>query len=322
MITPADEEIATEYTNGGTIDAILEKYKISRPRLYRILARYNVKVRTKVRRDTLEEDELEEAIHLYTERKATITGLSSRFNVQWPALARMLEDRGVPIRQGRRGADIRTLELRVCQLYQDGIPTMAICTQFQIRSDRLYRILKRNGIKLRVERYTQEQREKARTMCEAGATYEEIAKTTGIGSSHLTRILHREQVRPETIQKNRDSMFILPGQLKVRSKKECAREYYLLSTYGMSARQYDSIFKAQGGRCALCGNPEEELTDSGRVRNLSIDHNHQTGAFRSLLCQRCNHGLGHFRDDIALLEKAITYLKSFQSDYPRTSPVS
>ena len=43
---------------------------------------------------------------------------------------------------------------------------------------------------------------------------------------------------------------------------------------------------------------------------LAIDHCHSTGKIRGLLCDRCNHGLGHFKDDINLLIKAIEYLNT------------
>lgn len=72
--------------------------------------------------------------------------------------------------------------------------------------------------------------------------------------------------------------------------------------YGITAEQYDWLFKRQGGRCAVCRNKP-------RSQRLAVDHDHQTGAVRGLLCKRCNHDLlGGGHDDPALLWRAIGYL--------------
>lgn len=60
---------------------------------------------------------------------------------------------------------------------------------------------------------------------------------------------------------------------------------------------------AQGGKCAICGNPPPE------GKKLNIDHNHYTMVVRELLCGTCNTGLGMFKDSFELLEKAAVYLK-------------
>ena len=60
----------------------------------------------------------------------------------------------------------------------------------------------------------------------------------------------------------------------------------------------------QVGRCAIC---EEELDKD--TKHVHVDHCHETNIVRGLLCAHCNKGLGFFRDNIEVLEKAITYLK-------------
>lgn len=72
---------------------------------------------------------------------------------------------------------------------------------------------------------------------------------------------------------------------------------------GMTHERYDEMFKAQDGRCAICG----KTSRPGRKR-LGVDHDHSTGTVRALLCFNCNHALGKFDDDPALVEKARQYL--------------
>ena len=72
---------------------------------------------------------------------------------------------------------------------------------------------------------------------------------------------------------------------------------------GLSLEEYETMYEAQGGRCAICNTHEDELD-----RVLSIDHCHDTLKVRGLLCDRCNHGLGHFRDNPEYLRAAIEYL--------------
>jgi Recombination endonuclease VII len=66
---------------------------------------------------------------------------------------------------------------------------------------------------------------------------------------------------------------------------------------------YAEYSEKQQGLCAICRQPE----DNGK--RMSIDHCHVNGNFRGLLCWRCNVGLGHFRDNPALLQNAISYLQ-------------
>lgn len=77
-----------------------------------------------------------------------------------------------------------------------------------------------------------------------------------------------------------------------------------LYRYGVTAEQYAEAFERQGGCCAICGVHEDDLK-----KQLCIDHDHKTGAFRGLLCDPCNNGIGRFADDTDRLEAAVRYLK-------------
>lgn len=73
----------------------------------------------------------------------------------------------------------------------------------------------------------------------------------------------------------------------------------------MSLEEYKAKVVAQGGVCAICFG----VNISG-IR-LSVDHNHETGVIRGLLCDNCNRGLGHMQDSIDILMSAVAYLKEY-----------
>lgn len=78
-----------------------------------------------------------------------------------------------------------------------------------------------------------------------------------------------------------------------------------LKRYGITVQRYDELLTEQGGGCAVCG-----VTEQGNGRLLAVDHDHDTGAVRGLLCGPCNAGVGMFQDSPALLAAAITYLRT------------
>jgi hypothetical protein len=77
-----------------------------------------------------------------------------------------------------------------------------------------------------------------------------------------------------------------------------------LRDYGLTKADFRAFMVKQGGACAICEKPER----SSRKGILSVDHDHDTGRVRGLLCHACNVGLGHFRDDPALLARAAQYV--------------
>lgn len=78
--------------------------------------------------------------------------------------------------------------------------------------------------------------------------------------------------------------------------------------YGITTEQYDAMFDEQDGRCAICRLPEQ-MTRLGVTRGLCVDHDHETGRVRGLLCAACNFALGKFNDDPARLRAAAEYLE-------------
>ena len=91
--------------------------------------------------------------------------------------------------------------------------------------------------------------------------------------------------------------------------KAKSRNRKLKCVYGINEAIYNELLEKQGGVCAICHKPETAIYyRSGLVMMLSIDHDHQTGKVRGLLCTSCNHALGAFHDDIDFMRNAINYL--------------
>jgi len=82
------------------------------------------------------------------------------------------------------------------------------------------------------------------------------------------------------------------------------RKSHLKRKFGLTEAEYDELLADQGGGCAICGEPPADGV------SLHVDHDHDTGAVRGLLCMRCNNALGLFREDAALLTEAAHYLLS------------
>jgi|SRR5579863_3889308 len=99
----------------------------------------------------------------------------------------------------------------------------------------------------------------------------------------------------------------------VGRERERRRKYYhqagglqnsaLLAKYGITTEQFLILNNQQDGLCAICGGPPGR-----RKTRLCVDHDHKTGKVRGLLCNDCNNGLGRFKDDTAIVSKALAYL--------------
>lgn len=82
-----------------------------------------------------------------------------------------------------------------------------------------------------------------------------------------------------------------------------------LRQYGLTVDAYEAMLAGQGGRCLIC----RRAFSDGKVIS-HIDHDHKTGNVRGILCHSCNCGLGHFREDIAVMVAAIKYLKKSEAN--------
>jgi hypothetical protein len=81
-----------------------------------------------------------------------------------------------------------------------------------------------------------------------------------------------------------------------------ARNYYIRVHYNLSEEDFQQAWDKQDGKCKICERPFEG------TKKPHIDHDHETGAFRGLLCGRCNAALGLLREDVKIFRSAIKYL--------------
>ena len=88
---------------------------------------------------------------------------------------------------------------------------------------------------------------------------------------------------------------------------------YHKNSYGLTFEEYNQMLESQNGVCAICGK-EETDTDwrSDKVKQLAVDHNHETGKVRALLCGKCNKAIGLLKDNIQLFQATIDYLNKYK----------
>ncbi len=92
---------------------------------------------------------------------------------------------------------------------------------------------------------------------------------------------------------------------KNQDRKDIVRRH----KYKIEPDDYESMLRSQGHGCAICG----------KKNDLAVDHDHETGQVRGILCRPCNSAIGFLKDDPALVAKAVAYL--LQSRNPVESAV-
>jgi hypothetical protein len=133
-------------------------------------------------------------------------------------------------------------------------------------------------------------------------------------SEGLTRqqryyLKHQERL----VQEARDKRATDPEKHKSYVRKWKARNpererVRNLAQFGLTIEDYDAMHAAQGGVCAICNQPETS-NRGGKVYRLAVDHDHNTGQVRGLLCFKCNSAMGSFEKRNVPLENVIRFLE-------------
>ena len=101
-------------------------------------------------------------------------------------------------------------------------------------------------------------------------------------------------------------------RLKNSDKDAIIQHKTRLKRYGLSPQDYEDKVLNQNNTCAICNKPESQKTKkTKKINRLAIDHNHETGQVRDLLCRRCNIVLGLVKEDVELLFLIRQYLEKW-----------
>ncbi len=101
--------------------------------------------------------------------------------------------------------------------------------------------------------------------------------------------------------------------------KQYLLDYQRFRNYGLTRKDYNKMLADQDGTCAICNKKNEAKTRNTELYQLSVDHCHDTGEIRGLLCMNCNFGIGKFRDSIEILKEAIKYLEKTHGNLQTTT---
>jgi Recombination endonuclease VII len=152
--------------------------------------------------------------------------------------------------------------------------------------------------------------------CKAAATkvcpkcHKEKPRTAFYVRNRVTGKLH-SKCKECTDAASREYAAAHPDKVKLYDRTKSLRR-----RYGMEPADFEQRLKEQNGRCALCRGKESY----GRSGHLHVDHDHETGRIRGLLCYRCNSALAQFGDNAEGIQKAIAYLNPVR--FPRITKLS
>ena len=96
---------------------------------------------------------------------------------------------------------------------------------------------------------------------------------------------------------------------KIRQTLEGSRKSHRKTSYGLSPERFKEMFDEQNGRCAICSFEFHELS---KGTTPHVDHNHNTGQVRGLLCSSCNRMIGHAKEESARLLNGVSYLSHYE----------
>jgi len=112
---------------------------------------------------------------------------------------------------------------------------------------------------------------------------------------------------------NPDAQERIRGYPRKAESSVALRNRMRVQRYGISADRYDRLLKDQRGICAICGCGPEKSANGV----LGVDHCHETGRIRGLLCSRCNSAIGQLGDTVVGLMRAVCYLRRNQEKHNR-----
>lgn len=108
-------------------------------------------------------------------------------------------------------------------------------------------------------------------------------------------------------------VFTPTNPCNVYCSSQCkGKNSYYKRQYGITDADLATMKKEQDNKCYLCGSEGFLIGKNNHSEKLAVDHCHQTGKVRSLLCHNCNRALGLFKDNVEVLRKAADYVEKFR----------
>ncbi len=128
----------------------------------------------------------------------------------------------------------------------------------------------------------------------------------------------KEENRDRANARERANRAKNPEKYRERERKYKKRNWARLSVHeslrklGLTNEQFVLMNEKQNKKCSICGLEETRKSRNGGICRLAIDHCHESGKIRGLLCHACNTAIGKFKDNTDLLKSAIRYLEEHE----------
>lgn len=179
---------------------------------------------------------------------------------------------------------------------------MKTCTQCGIKRDDSEFYLKRKG--------DFERRSSCRfCVIRYSENYQKTDRGKEAAKKYRNSIKYKKtELKYRKSEKNKKRMFVY-------NHSDAGKNSLFKSKFGITLDDYKRMQKEQKGLCAICGNPETipNPHDKNKVCLLVVDHDHNTGKVRQLLCRRCNSAISYFTENIKYLANAISYLEKHKN---------
>jgi hypothetical protein len=119
--------------------------------------------------------------------------------------------------------------------------------------------------------------------------------------------IRQQENRNKWALKNPDKVRELKRKHNKGIKPSVRREQALKHKFNITQDDYEKMLQSQDGLCRIC----HKESNNKVQKHFHVDHNHETGKIRGLLCNKCNMGLGMFNDNKDLIKKAMDYLERY-----------
>ena len=138
-------------------------------------------------------------------------------------------------------------------------------------------------------------------ICDCGNTTSVQSTYMKSGKTKSCGCFQKEQARNARLKHGRASRLARSGSVDY---PKYTRESHLKLKYNLDIETYNQMLQNQDNKCFICS-----YEFGQKQGDTYVDHCHTTSVVRGLLCQKCNSGLGYFKDNVKSLAKAIEYLK-------------